>query len=102
MNPLPVPPHFDPEKVGIIRRIFYREIAQSARNWAGKFNIQPAIRDQKKICLILVDVQNTFYIPGFELYVGGRSGTGAVYDNRRDRPCAGSCNRGGDFPPYYG
>jgi nicotinamidase-related amidase len=30
-----------------------------------------------------VDVQNTFCIPGYELYVGGRSGTGAVDDNRR-------------------
>jgi len=28
-------------------------------------------------------VQNTFCIPGFELFVGGRSGTGAVDDNRR-------------------
>lgn len=32
---------------------------------------------------MLVDVQNTFCIPGFELYVAGRSGTGAVDDNRR-------------------
>jgi nicotinamidase-related amidase len=31
----------------------------------------------------LVDVQNTFCIPEFELYVGGVSGTGAVDDNRR-------------------
>jgi nicotinamidase-related amidase len=30
-----------------------------------------------------VDVQNTFCIPAFELFVGGRSGTGAVDDNRR-------------------
>jgi nicotinamidase-related amidase len=32
---------------------------------------------------MLVDVQNTFCLPGFELYVAGRSGTGAVDDNRR-------------------
>jgi nicotinamidase-related amidase len=32
---------------------------------------------------VLVDVQNTFCIPGFELFVAGRSGTGAVDDNRR-------------------
>ena len=36
-----------------------------------------------RIALLAVDVQNTFCIPGFELYVGGRSGTGAVDDNRR-------------------
>ena len=32
---------------------------------------------------ILVDVQNTFCIPDFELFVRGRSGIGAVEDNRR-------------------
>ena len=30
-----------------------------------------------------MDVQNTFCIPGFELYVGGRSGKGAIDDNQR-------------------
>jgi nicotinamidase-related amidase len=35
------------------------------------------------LCLLAVDVQNTFCIPGFELFVAGRSGTGAVDDNRR-------------------
>jgi nicotinamidase-related amidase len=30
-----------------------------------------------------VDVQNTFCIPDYELFVSGRSGTGAVDDNRR-------------------
>jgi nicotinamidase-related amidase len=32
---------------------------------------------------MLIDVQNTFCIPDFELYVGGRSGRGAVDDNVR-------------------
>jgi nicotinamidase-related amidase len=35
------------------------------------------------VCLLAVDVQNTFCIPDFELFVAGRSGTGAVDDNRR-------------------
>lgn len=35
------------------------------------------------MCLLLIDVQNTFCIPSFELFVGGQSGTGAVEDNRR-------------------
>ena len=30
-----------------------------------------------------MDVQNTFCIPDFELFVAGRSGSGAVDDNRR-------------------
>jgi nicotinamidase-related amidase len=33
--------------------------------------------------LLAVDVQNTFCIPEFELFVAGRSGTGAIDDNRR-------------------
>jgi nicotinamidase-related amidase len=32
---------------------------------------------------MLIDLQNTFCIPGFELFVGGRSGMGAIDDNRR-------------------
>jgi len=32
---------------------------------------------------MLIDVQNTFCIPDFELYVGGRTGRGAVEDNVR-------------------
>jgi nicotinamidase-related amidase len=33
--------------------------------------------------LILIDVQNTFCIPDYGLFVAGRSGMGAVEDNRR-------------------
>jgi nicotinamidase-related amidase len=32
---------------------------------------------------MIIDAQNTFCIPGFELFVGGRSGMGAVEDNVR-------------------
>jgi len=39
--------------------------------------------DKTRICLLLIDVQNTFCIPGFELFVGGQSGSGAVDDNVR-------------------
>ena len=44
---------------------------------------RPAAGDPFRLCLLAVDVQNTFCIPGFELFVAGRSGTGAVDDNRR-------------------
>jgi nicotinamidase-related amidase len=43
----------------------------------------PAAEDSFRLCLLAVDVQNTFCIPDFELFVAGRSGTGAVDDNRR-------------------
>ena len=80
---LPIPPHFDPDKVGEVWRIPYQERAEEAERWAREHNIQPAAHDSFRICLVAVDVQNTFCIPGFELFVGGRSGTGAVDDNRR-------------------
>ena len=80
---LPIPPHFDPEKVGEVWTIPYQQRAEEAEKWANLHHIQPASEDRFKVALMLVDVQNTFCIPGLELYVGGRSGTGAVDDNRR-------------------
>jgi nicotinamidase-related amidase len=80
---LPVPHHFDPQKVSQVWRVPYAELADQSRAWAEKHNLQPGGLDPFKIALLLVDVQNTFCIPGFELYVGGRSGSGAVDDNIR-------------------
>ena len=80
---LPIPPHYDPDKVGQVWRVLYHERAEDAKNWAQQHQIQAASQDKFRICLLLVDVQNTFCIPEFELYVGGRSGTAAVDDNRR-------------------
>lgn len=80
---LPLPPHYQAERVGEIWSVAYQERAQHARQWAAAHGIQPAASDDFKIALILIDVQNTFCIPGFELFVGGRSGMGAVEDNRR-------------------
>jgi nicotinamidase-related amidase len=80
---LPIPPHFNPDGVGKVWKVPYQERAEEARKWVKQHNIKPAAADTFKICLVAVDIQNTFCIPGFELYVGGRSGTGAIDDNRR-------------------
>jgi nicotinamidase-related amidase len=69
--------------VGEVWKVPYQERAEDAEKWAKQHKIQPASRDKFRISLLLVDVQNTFCIPEFELYVGGPSGTGAVDDNRR-------------------
>ena len=82
-NELPLPPHFYPEKTGGIWRVEYGKRAEDAAKWARQYGIGSASKDAFKICLVAVDVQNTFCIPGSELYVGGRSGAGAVDDNRR-------------------
>jgi nicotinamidase-related amidase len=80
---LPIPPHFNPQKVGEVWRVPYQERAAQARDWAKTHGIQSAFADKERTCLLLIDVQNTFCIPGFELFVGGKSGTGAVEDNKR-------------------
>ncbi len=80
---LPVPDFFDPQMVGKIWRVPYAERAGQARIWAADYQLQPSERDKFKLALVLIDVQNTFCIPDFELYVGGRSGSGAVDDNAR-------------------
>lgn len=80
---LPVPDHFDPETVGDVWRVPYRERAAEARAWSEAHGLEPASEDDVRICLMLVDCQNTFCIPGFELFVAGRSGRGAVEDNVR-------------------
>jgi nicotinamidase-related amidase len=83
MRELPVPAHFEPRRVGEIWRVRYEERAREAPAWAAQHGLAPAARDSLRVCLLAVDVQNTFCVPGFELFVGGRSGTGAVDDNRR-------------------
>ena len=83
MAELPVPEFFDPARVGEVWRVPYEERARDADAWAEHHGVAPAAADAFRLCLLAVDVQNTFCIPGFELFVGGRSGTGAVDDNRR-------------------
>ena len=83
MRELPVPAFYRPERVGEVWRVPYEERAREARAWSEEHGIRPSSEDSLRICLLAVDVQNTFCVPGFELFVGGRSGTGAVDDNRR-------------------
>jgi len=80
---LPLPPHYDADRFDQVWRVPYQERASQARAWANKYSIQAAATDEFRIALLAVDIQNTFCLPEFELYVGGRSGTGAIDDNRR-------------------
>jgi nicotinamidase-related amidase len=83
MRALPLPPYFDHRRVGEVWRVPYQERAREAREWARRHGLTRAGEDRFRVCLLVVDVQNTFCIPGFELFVGGRSGRGAVDDNVR-------------------
>jgi nicotinamidase-related amidase len=83
MTELPVPSHFDPDSVGAVWRVDYAMRAAEARSWAEEHGLGPASEDERRIGLLLVDCQNTFCIPGHELFVAGRSGRGAVDDSAR-------------------
>jgi len=83
MRELPIPGHFDPSRVGEVWRVPYEDRARGAQRWADEHALGPAAGDGFRLCLLAVDVQNTFCIPGFELFVGGRSGSAAVDDSRR-------------------
>ncbi|NJO40474.1 MAG: isochorismatase [Cyanobacteria bacterium CRU_2_1] len=80
---LPIPTHFESQKVGEVWRVPYQARSTAAQIWAKQHHLQPAANDKTRICLLAIDVQNTFCIPEFELFVGGRSGMGAVEDNVR-------------------
>jgi len=74
----PLPPHWDPDAVTEVRQVPYEERAAEAAAWCAAHALSPARDDVRRVCLLLVDCQNTFCTPGFELFVPG-----APDDNRR-------------------
>ncbi len=83
MTQLPIPPHFQPNRVGEIWRVPYQQRAIDAKLWAEEYQLKSTAQTQLNVKLLLIDVQNTFCLPDFELFVGGRSGRGAIDDNIR-------------------
>ena len=57
---LPIPAHFDADKVGQVWRVPYQDRAREAQAWARQHDMKPAASDKVKICLMAIDVQNTF------------------------------------------
>ncbi|MEM8780392.1 MAG: isochorismatase [Cyanobacteria bacterium P01_G01_bin.49] len=83
MNPLPIPSFFDPRNIDQVWRVPYQIRATEAQWWAKDHKIKLSREDQTKIILLIIDAQNTFCLPDFELFVAGQSGNGAVEDNIR-------------------
>jgi nicotinamidase-related amidase len=83
MSQLPIPDHFQPNRVGEIWRVPYQQRSIEAKLWAQQHQLTPVAQSQSKVRLLLIDVQNTFCLPDFELFVGGQSGRGAIEDNIR-------------------
>jgi nicotinamidase-related amidase len=73
-----LPTFFDPAKVAKVWPVPYPIRAEDARRWARQYQLKSAGEDRLRVALLLVDVQNTFCLPEFELYVKG-----AIEDNIR-------------------
>jgi nicotinamidase-related amidase len=67
---LPLPQFAQPYRDGVWR-VPYQDRAAAARTWAETHGLQAASGDRRRIGLVLIDVQNTFCLPDFELYVSG-------------------------------
>ena len=78
-----MPDFFNPTRADKAWHVPYETRAQQAAEWAPSAALTPAAADTRRIWLLLVDVQNTFCMPDFELFVAGRSGRGAVEDTIR-------------------
>jgi nicotinamidase-related amidase len=83
LRELPLPSHYSGERVADVWRVDYESRFADAERWVADHELESAAQDRFRTCLLLVDCQNTFCTPGFELFVAGRSGTGALDDSRR-------------------
>jgi len=84
LSPLPLPDFFAPASAG---RWDYRPdaqgLAERAAGWRRQHGLRPAGEARRKVLLLIVDAQRDFCLPEGALYVGGRSGRGAIEDNAR-------------------
>jgi len=83
LSTLPLPTHYRPDEVADIRLVNAGEIANQAAAYAKAHGVKPAAGDRVKRSLMMIDEQIDFCSPQGSLFVGGRSGTGAVDDARR-------------------
>lgn len=58
-------------------------ISEEAVRWRERHGIQPAAADRRRVHMLLIDLQKDFCFPEGSLFVGGRSGVGAVEDSDR-------------------
>lgn len=84
LSPLPVPKYYDPQQA---RSWAYRpdlsEVFAAAEDARKRHGVKPAATARTRIHVVGIDVQKDFCFPDGTLYVGGRSGTGAMDDSAR-------------------
>jgi nicotinamidase-related amidase len=83
-TPLPIPEFYQSKNAD---RYDYQPDASKlltrATEWRREHDLTPAASDKRNVHLLMIDVQKDFSFPEGSLYVGGRSGSGAVEDNQR-------------------
>lgn len=80
---MPVPDLFRPERGVDVWEPRMAAIEDAARQWAAGHHVKHYSQDAAKVALVPIDIQLSFCNPEFELFVGGRSGTGAIEDCKR-------------------
>ena len=81
---LPVPAFYDAANAARWdHRPDQEQLFRDAGAWARAHAIGPSGADTARVALLLIDLQRDFCLPQGALYVGGRSGRGAIDDNDR-------------------
>ncbi|MCI0565867.1 nicotinamidase [bacterium] len=61
----------------------HRKLVEMSRDWRGDYGIKASATDKKVVTMLVIDGQKDFLFPQGSLYVGGRSGRGAIEDTVR-------------------
>jgi len=81
---LPLPTWFDPSRAGDWNyRPDAARLLTAAADHRRAHGVRASAADRLNLHLLLIDVQKDFCFPEGTLFVGGRSGTGAIDDSRR-------------------
>lgn len=80
---LQIPGFFNPANANWGYRPDMRNLFLTAENWRKLNDIHASAASKTKVALMVIDAQKDFCFPEGTLYVGGRSGTGAVDDSIR-------------------
>lgn len=81
---LPLPAHYDPHSAANWSyRPDQQMLMMQAAAWRRQHGIGPAAAAGRRVHLLLIDMQKDFCLPEGTLYVGGRSGRGAIEDSQR-------------------
>jgi len=71
---LPMPEFWSHDRAMKLFQVPYQKRFQEAKDWSKQHNILPSIKDKDRICLFIIDMQNSFCSPVGELSVNGAIG----------------------------